>query len=396
MQGPNGGGEIASLNVVSECVASLADAGCVLPSWFELVDGVRPPVPEDIGDPFQPRQGWQHFASNTVEELHLREALPALPPPQRALVRSQGGPLSSRPFVCCPTSRLTKFSSQSFRVLLLRRLHLPLPLSSRNCRQGCWGGVGSPSRAPSPGFAGREAHACQRTCSCGIWISERSITSMAVVWRSWQMGCHCLVGPSWPSTQLWFQPCVGTAPQGKAQANRNGVAIRSAHRRKERTYPQLAGAGGRARLVILAGEVGGRWSPETANFLQALAVAKARDVSNIFQASVAWFRRWSNILSARAFADSLLEVRGAGGAGGDAPSSHDVVWILPIFSSLPVGGESKSTRKRDPLHPPSSPLTLPSSSPPTHTTTITTTTLRVHFGSCCHFSLLHCVRQGEL
>ena len=114
LQGLNGGGEMASMNVARECVASLADAGCVLPRWLELVDGVRPPVPEDTGDPFQPRQGWQHYASNTVEELHLREALPALPPPQRALVRSQGGPLSSRPFVCCPTSRLTKFSSQSF------------------------------------------------------------------------------------------------------------------------------------------------------------------------------------------------------------------------------------------------------------------------------------------
>ena len=83
---------VASMNVVRvrECVA---DAGCVL---FELVDGVRLLVPEDTGDLFQPRQGWQHFASNTVEELHLREALPALPPPQRALVRSQGGPLSSK------------------------------------------------------------------------------------------------------------------------------------------------------------------------------------------------------------------------------------------------------------------------------------------------------------
>ena len=120
----------------------------------------------------------------------------------------------------------------------------------------------------------------------------------------------------------------GTAREGAA--NRNGVAIRSAHRRKDRTYPVLAGAGRRARLVILAGEVGGRWSPETAHFLRALAVAKARDVPSILQASfeVAWFRRWSNILSceaARAFADSLLEVRGAGGAGGDVPSSHDVV-----------------------------------------------------------------------
>ena len=129
-------------------------------------------------------------------------------------------------------------------------------------------------------------------------------------------------------TQLLFQLCVGMAREGAA--NRNGVAIRSAHRRKERTYPELAGAGGRARLVILAGEVGGRWSPETAHFLRALAVAKARDVPSILQASVevAWFRRWSNILScaaARAFADSLLGVRGAGGAGGDAPPSHDVV-----------------------------------------------------------------------
>ena len=32
------------------------------------------------------------------------------------------------------------------------------------------------------------------------WISGD--TSMAVVWRLWQMGCHCLVRPSWPSTQL--------------------------------------------------------------------------------------------------------------------------------------------------------------------------------------------------
>ena len=44
----------------------------------------------------------------------------------------------------------------------------------------------------------------------------------------------------------------GTATRGAA--NRNGVAIQAAHRRKEKTYP---GEGGRARLVTLAGEVGG-------------------------------------------------------------------------------------------------------------------------------------------
>ena len=101
--------------------------GCELPTWLDLVDGVRPPIPMD---------GWQHFVSDTVEERHLHETLRALLLPQRALVRSQGGPLSVRPCVCCPTSRLTKFQPQSFRILLLRRLHLPLPLSSRSCRCG--------------------------------------------------------------------------------------------------------------------------------------------------------------------------------------------------------------------------------------------------------------------
>ena len=137
LQGLNGGRrQTISLNVARECATSLAEAGCELPTWLDLVDGVRPPIPMDMGDPFQPRQGWQHFVSNTVEERHLRERLLTVLPPERALVRSQGGPLSSRPYVCCPTSRLTKFQPQSFRALLFRRLHLPVPLSSRSCRCG--------------------------------------------------------------------------------------------------------------------------------------------------------------------------------------------------------------------------------------------------------------------
>ena len=36
----------------------------------------------------------------------------------------------------CPTSRLTKIPPQLFRVVLLRRLGLPLPLTARSCRCG--------------------------------------------------------------------------------------------------------------------------------------------------------------------------------------------------------------------------------------------------------------------
>ena len=41
-----------------------------------------------------------------------------------------------------------------------------------------------------------------------------------------------------------------------------------------------AGEGERARLVVLAGEVGGRWSAETASFLTALAEHKAQGVKH--------------------------------------------------------------------------------------------------------------------
>ena len=77
---------------------------------------------------------------------------------------------------------------------------------------------------------------------------------MAVASRLWQTGCRCLVGA---------QLTIDTSRDGTARGaavNRNGVAIRAAHRRKERTYPELVGEGGRARLVTLAGEVDGRWS----------------------------------------------------------------------------------------------------------------------------------------
>ena len=97
-------------------------------------------------------------------------------------------------------------------------------------------------------------------------------------------------------------------------ADVDGAALEAARRRKERTYPELAGDGGRARLVVLAAEVGGRWSTETAQFLSALAKARALSVPQVLQGRVeaAWIRRWSAILAcsaARAFSLSLLDQR---------------------------------------------------------------------------------------
>ena len=56
----------------------------------------------------------------------------------------------------------------------------------------------------------------------------------------------------------------------------DGASLATARRRKERRYPELSGQFGRARLVVLACEVGGRWSDETRDFLRHLAKAKVR------------------------------------------------------------------------------------------------------------------------
>ena len=122
--------------------------------------------------------------------------------------------------------------------------------------------------------------------------------------------------------------CDGTARPGTADTD--GAALTAARRRKERTYPELVGPRGRARLVVLAGKVGGRWSAETMSFLSQMAKAKTRHEPRILRQRVqqAWRSRWQAILScaaAKAFARSLLEMRAAVGADGDTPASHDVL-----------------------------------------------------------------------
>ena len=55
---------------------------------------------------------------------------------ERALLRSQHGPLAFAAMRALQTSRTTKIAAQQFRLLLCRRLRLPLPSSSRTCRCG--------------------------------------------------------------------------------------------------------------------------------------------------------------------------------------------------------------------------------------------------------------------
>ena len=119
----------------------------------------------------------------------------------------------------------------------------------------------------------------------------------------------------------------GTVPPGADR--HDGVALSEARRRKERTYPELSGEGGRARPVVLAAEVGGRWSDEARTFLGTFARGKARSAPRLLRHSVqaAWLHRWRCLLActaARSFALSLLDTA-APGVDGDLPSMQDVL-----------------------------------------------------------------------
>ena len=270
-----------------------------------------------------------------VERDQFSRVRPTLTEPEQAMVLSQGGPLSAEPFVCVPNSRETRFDSAAFRVLLLRRLQLPLHLSARVCRCGRLSDVLDHHRSAcaTTGVLGRRGFAVEsaaaRICREG---GGRVRTNVLV--RDLDLGVmNHLDGrrleviadglPLFGGVQLAVDTTLVSALRGDGMprigANRHaGVALREgAH--KERTYPEFAredweGQTGGACWRSGGGGRRGRWSSETQDFLCALAKAEARSAPLLLRSKVhsAWLRRWRRILActaAKAFTASLLDSR---------------------------------------------------------------------------------------
>ena len=107
------------------------------PSWRDVVAGARPSRNEVEEFEWGCGAGWQHEAGARMERHHRDSHIfPRLADPAMALLRSQGGPGSGLAFSTSPTCRITRLGSHHFRLLLLRRLQLPLPLTVRSCRCG--------------------------------------------------------------------------------------------------------------------------------------------------------------------------------------------------------------------------------------------------------------------
>ena len=89
-----------------------------------------------------------------------------------------------------------------------------------------------------------------------------------------------------------------TANRRGGAADRDGVALKQARRRKETTYPELVQPGSRARLVVLALEVGGVGHRKPGTFVQLLAEARTRSEPLLMRRRMEQTRRrWFSILS---------------------------------------------------------------------------------------------------
>ena len=142
--------------------------GFVVPSWSALARGVRPPPrgPEDF-EPGAQWSGWQHEASSRMEQdFRVTQHFPLLSDSELALMRSQSGPGAGVALHTTPCNMQTRIEPQLFRVLLLRRLRLPLPFFS--AQQPVWPFTRRPWPPPCSLFQSRnlgKARVCFRECS---------------------------------------------------------------------------------------------------------------------------------------------------------------------------------------------------------------------------------------
>ena len=117
------------LAAVRQCREVLAEADFHPPGWRDLA--VVDPERAEEEEPNHPKFGWQQFASRSLETKFLNERVwPRMTDAERALLRSQRGPLASAAVTALPTTRGRSTLPHS----AAPTAQAPLALSSRTCR----------------------------------------------------------------------------------------------------------------------------------------------------------------------------------------------------------------------------------------------------------------------
>ena len=248
------------------------------PTWSEMAEGSR--APDRELEDFEPgcvRRGWQHEASSRVHQsFRETDLFPRMNEASRALVRSQAGTGGGVALSTCPTCRLTRFDAQVFRVLLMRRLQMPLPLTARNCRCGRFldvfghhravcarAGVLSKRGLALESATARISREAGGRVTTNVWVRDLDLEGPGpgqVDARRLEVAVDGL--PLFAGAQLAIDATIvstlrgdGTARRGAAEVD--GVALTAARRRMERRCPELVGPRARARLVVFGIEAWG-------------------------------------------------------------------------------------------------------------------------------------------
>ena len=99
--------------------------------------GLSTPLPRQLTSPTTSlrtfTRGWQRSASHVLDAPFAGFLAQRLDASSQAMLESQCGPFASKVFTALPTSPEVRLEPAIFRVLLLRRLPLPLPLVPALC-----------------------------------------------------------------------------------------------------------------------------------------------------------------------------------------------------------------------------------------------------------------------
>ena len=330
-----------------------------LPTWQELWEGAVAPQPAEDDEETPWERGWQFHACRALENSFRQDRLfPLLDAPARALVRSQAGPGAGHWLRALPTEPAFVLPAHLCLVALRRRLRVPIGVAARYCEQRacgrrldalgdhraacaisgrlkkratplerCWARVFREARATVT-----ENRMLRDTNLPGIRANDgRRLEVVAVgtpLWHGVPLGCDAtLVSPLHADGSCW----------GRADVE-DGVAIRRGELAKEDTYPELINSSD-LRLVVLACEVGGRWSSTCVDVIRGLARHRAATEPSPLRQTArhAWRHRWWCLLSVtqqHALASSLLDMPVADYTlGGAQPLAVDIV----LDTSHPAG-----------------------------------------------------------
>ena len=292
------------LGAAAACARSLVGTmGFDPSSWQALCEGVRPRALEP--DEMEPGIAERHFRQEVLfERMGSRDRAilrshddedSASPPPPIAVLSVHVPVWPSNQFVW-PMHQNRGIGSARF--CTRKRCRSSVPRSRCPCDHQCSG--------PGSRFASPSRRQSQIGSGCG-WVAHFRWVPVGFGHDS---GVYLAL--------RWF------AAHRSSQHRRSGAPTSE----EAQGTPELVGRGSRARLIVLAIEVGGRWSPELQSFVQ-LAKSKAREQPFLLQKRFeqAWRMRWGAFLAcaaAKAVATCLLELRCAHGADGHTPQAWEV------------------------------------------------------------------------